>query len=261
MSLSSKVKDRISNINERIGIYYCNLKTEENFFVGNCEIFPSLGIAKLVMMIEVFDRVEKGDMNFNDEYILNNNPELFMNENEYEQTVGILDFLHRGIRLTIEDLVKMMMIISDNTAFNVLFSLIGSKTINETLKNLGLVNTKIEYMLSESEKTNPEKDNHHSVKEVGWLLKMMYKGQLVSQEASKKMMTILSYHQRRNLLIYYANRGISVMQQTGFDEDSMHVAAIVNDTEPFILCISIKDMDAKKAENIIKDIAVICGDR
>ncbi len=259
MNLSTIVKDRIANVPGRIGIYYCNLNKNESFFVGNTQVFRSLGIAKLVMMVGVFDQVEKGNIKFSDKFVLGDNKELFTAENEYEQTVGILDFLHKGVKLTIKDLVNMMTIISDNAAFNALYSIIGKDRVNKTMEDLGLVHTRIEYMLSESEKENPEKDNHHSVVEIGWLLKMMFKGQLISQEASEEMIKLLSYHQRRNVFNHYFNMGTSVMQQTGFDIDCMHDMAIVVDKEPFILCMSFDDLEAKVSENVMRDISLICG--
>lgn len=259
MNLTNLVKDRISSINSKIGVYYYDLKTDESFFIGNTDTFESLGIAKLVMMIEVFNQTEQGKLNFEDKYILKDDKQLLVREEEYEQTVGILDFLHKGIELTIGDLVKMMIIISDNAAFNVLYSLVGKDNINKTMESLGLVNTRIESMLSELD--NGDSNNYHSVKEIGWLLKMMYKGQLISQSASASMLKLLAYHQRRNTFSYYSNQGYSVMQQTGFDENTLHTTAIVETEDPFILCMSIDEMDAKKSENVLKDIAIMCGDK
>lgn len=261
MNLSAVVKDRIANIPGKVGVYYCNLKQNDSFFVGNTEVFRSLGVAKLVMMVGVFDQVEKGTIRFSDRFVLEDNAELFTDETEYEQTVGILDFLHKGVSLTIEDLVHMMIIISDNAAFNALFGIIGKDVVNATLAELGFVNTRIEYMLSESEKENPEKDNHHSVVEIGWLLKMMYKGQLISQEASDEMLKLLSYHQRRNIFSHYCNMGVSVMQQTGFDVDCIHDMAIVMDENPFIICMCFDGLEAKVSESVMRDLSLICGNR
>lgn len=260
MNLTNLVKDRISNANGKIGVYYCDLETDDSFFIGNTDVFESLGIAKLVMMIEVFNQIEQGKMSFSDKYTLEDDEQLLVCEEEYEQTVGILDFLHKGIELTIADLVKMMIIISDNAAFNVLYSLVGVDSINDTMASLGLINTRIESMLSEIDSNETGKNNYHSVKEIGWLLKMMYRGQLISQEASASMLKLLAYHQRRNTFSYYSNQGYSVMQQTGFDKSTLHTTAIVEHEKPFILCMSIDDVDIKKAENIMKDIAIMCGE-
>lgn len=260
MELSNMIRDRINNVEGQIGIYFCDINKNTSCFVGNCDVFPSLGIAKLGMLIEVFKQVEEGKLCLTDEYILEKKPPLTVPEEEYEATVGVLDFLHKGMKLTIEDLLYLMIVISDNSAFNILLSLVGVENINDTLKKLGLVHTKIEYMIFERDESKSEMNNYHSVREIGSLLKRIYKKQLISTEASEKMLRMLSYHQRRNILSQYSDNSISVAQQTGFDIQDLHVSAVVMTENPFVLCMSAHNMDAQNAEGIMKDVAAMCGD-
>lgn len=259
MRLPDMIRERISNLQGEIGIYYYDFKRDTSFFVGNCDVFPSLGIAKLVLMVEVFRQVEEGMIKLDDTYILEKKPPFAIPENEYEATVGVLDFLHKGMELTIEDLVYLMMIISDNSAFNILLSIVGIDNVNDTMKKLGLTNTKIRCMLFEWDEIDPEKDNYHSVREIGSLLRRIYKKQLISTTASERMLRILSYHQRRDVLSAFSDRGISVAQQTGFDVTSLHTAAVIMTESPFVLCMSTNKISAKMAEGIMKDIAYMCG--
>lgn len=258
MRLPDRIRERISNLQGEIGIYYYDFKRDTSFFVGNCDVFPSLGIAKLVLMVEVFRQVEEGIIKLDDTYILEKKPPFAIPENEYEATVGVLDFLHKGMELTIEDLVYLMMIISDNSAFNILLSIVGIDNVNDTMKKLGLTNTKIRCMLFEWDEIDPEKDNYHSVREIGSLLRRIYKKQLISTTASERMLRILSYHQRRDVLSAFSDRGISVAQQTGFDVASLHTAAVIMTENPFVLCMSTNKISAKMAEGIMKDIAYMC---
>lgn len=258
MRLPDRIRERISNLQGEIGIYYYDFKRDTSFFVGNCDVFPSLGIAKLVLMVEVFRQVEEGIIKLDDTYILEKKPPFAIPENEYEATVGVLDFLHKGMELTIEDLVYLMMIISDNSAFNILLSIVGIDNVNDTMKKLGLTNTKIRCMLFEWDEIDPEKDNYHSVREIGSLLRRIYKKQLISTTASERMLRILSYHQRRDVLSAFSDRGISVAQQTGFDVTSLHTAAVIMTENPFVLCMSTNKISAKMAEGIMKDIAYMC---
>lgn len=260
MRLPDRIRERISNLQGEIGIYYYDFKRDTSFFVGNCDVFPSLGIAKLVLMVEVFRQVEEGIIKLDDTYILEKKPPFAIPENEYEATVGVLDFLHKGMELTIEDLVYLMMIISDSSAFNILLSIVGIDNVNDTMKKLGLTNTKIRCMLFEWDEIDPEKDNYHSVREIGSLLRRIYKKQLISTTASERMLRILSYHQRRDVLSAFSDTGISVAQQTGFDVTSLHTAAVVMTENPFVLCMSTNKISAKMAEGIMKDIAYMCGE-
>lgn len=263
MNFTDKLKDRIMGMPGDIGIYYYDLFRDTGYFAGNKDIFPSLGIAKLVVMIEVFRQAEEGLIDFDDEFVLKKEPPFTIPETEYEATVGILNFFHEGVRLTIRDLVYMMIVISDNTAFNVLLTKVGLNNVNNTMKRLGLIHTRVSSLLFEIDDYNDKKDNYHSVREIGSLLKRLYKKQLISSSASEKMGKLLLYHQRRDIMSFFSSQSISVAQQTGFDIDALHEAAIVNTEHPFILSMSMTNKGdtgrfVEYAEYAMKDIAMMC---
>ena len=84
MRLPDKIRERIGDFQGKIGIYYYDFNRDTSFFVGNCDVFPSLGIAKLVLMIEVFRQVEEGLIHLDDTYVLDKKPPFAIPENEYE---------------------------------------------------------------------------------------------------------------------------------------------------------------------------------
>lgn len=258
MNITDRIKDRVSNITGEIGIYYYDLKKGTSCFVGNCDVYPSLGIAKFILLIEVFRQVEEGMISLSDEYIWKKELPFAVPESEYEENVGILDFLHKGMQLTIDDLVHLMIVISDNSAFNILLSIVGMDNVNNTMKKLGLEHTRVGCFLFEWDVRDPKKDNYHSVREVGSLLKRLYKKQLISISASEQILRLLSYHQRREVLSCFSNQKITVAQQTGFDINSLHEAAVVLADKPFVICISVNHVDSKNSELIMKDIAIMC---
>ena len=87
MKLANMIRERISNLQGEIGVYFYDIKQDNSFFVGNCDVFPSLGIAKLVLLIEVFRQVEEKVICLDDTYILDKKPPFAIPENEYEATV------------------------------------------------------------------------------------------------------------------------------------------------------------------------------
>ena len=258
MHISEKVKDRISNTYGELGIYYYDLADDTSFFAGNCDVFPSMGIAKFVLMIEVFQQIEDGKLHLDDACVWEKKPPFAIPMAEYEENVGILDFLHEGLQLTIEDLLYLMMVISDNSAFNILLTKVGMENVNITLKKLGLMHTSLGCLLFEWDERRPEKDNYHSVREIGSLLKRLYKKQLVSISASEEMLRLMRYHQRRENISFLANNKVSVAHQTGFDLHCLHEAAIVYAEKPFILCMSANKVDVKNVEYIMRDIIRLC---
>ena len=69
MKLANMIRERISNLQGEIGVYFYDIKQDNSFFVGNCDVFPSLGIAKLVLLIEVFRQVEEKVIRLDDTYL------------------------------------------------------------------------------------------------------------------------------------------------------------------------------------------------
>lgn len=259
MRISDKIKDRLRNENGRIGICFCDINKDTSIFVGNNDVFPSLGIAKFILMIEFFNQIEKGMITPEDTYLLGTNPVTVPKE-EYEENVGIVNLMRVGRELTMEELLMFMMVISDNEAFNILLTKLGIENINITMKKLGLTNTRINCALFKGIDKKPEIGNYHSVREIAALLKLIYKKQLISSVASEKMMELMSYHQRREVMSEFMNRKVSVLQQTGFDMDALHCVAIIMEKNPFILSMSADEMDPRKAEGVFRDVARMCKD-
>ena len=52
---------------------------------------------------------------------------------------GALTYMHDGLQVTVGDLVTLMIILSDNTATNLLIDKLGRDAINQTIRKLGLL--------------------------------------------------------------------------------------------------------------------------
>jgi beta-lactamase class A len=258
MAILNKISDRISSLNGAIGIYYMDIDTKRSCFAGNTDIFPSMGISKFLLLIEIFRRIEEGSLRMEDRYHWQSHSQFAVPEEDYEQTVGVLAFLHDGIELTIRDLVMLMIVVSDNTAFNILLGMTGPDRVNRTLETLGMKHTHVNKFIYDENGYPLEEDNHHSVREMGELFFKLYKRQLLSAGASEEMIRLLKYHQRRNILAYYSDGLYSVAHQTGFDADITHDMGIVMTAHPFILCMSVSGVNAAQAGNIMRDIVLLC---
>ena len=69
MKISDRIKQRICNVKGDIGLYFYDIEKDNGCFVGNCDVFPSLGISKFILLIEVFRQVEENIISFDDEYV------------------------------------------------------------------------------------------------------------------------------------------------------------------------------------------------
>lgn len=115
---------------------------------------------------------------------------------------GALTYLHDGIEVTVIDLVTLMIILSDNTATNVLIDLWGSPP--STRPSIGWDTVKPAF----SEKCDTEKSakgiqNLITAEEASDLLERLHRGEIVSDQASAQMLAILANQRLNSKLPFY----------------------------------------------------------
>ena len=252
--MMSAISDRLANTEGKVGVVYINLTTGQRLFCGNCRKFKASGIVLLMALVECFKAMEEGRIKRDQIYRLNLNTVRISTKSSY----GVLNHLHDGIELTIEDLYKVMITVSDNIAFNVLVDILGMENINETFRSLGFPNMIINRKIYDLEKMAQGIENSISIEDVATIYERMYKGQLISEAASKEMLELLALHQRSNIIPYPFHECMDISHLTGVDDDILLDGGIVYTEKPFILSLAATDMDAQKAEILLRDITQIC---
>jgi beta-lactamase class A len=94
------------------------------------ELFPTASTIKVPLLFELFKQVEAGLIDLTQRVELTN--ELLVPGS------GVLQDLNLGIKPTIRDLATLMIIVSDNTATDILFDLVGRENVQATMQSLGL---------------------------------------------------------------------------------------------------------------------------
>lgn len=251
------IKDRIGNFGGRIGICYVDICGGKSYIAGNCDVFAASGSVKLFTLIEAFRRIEDGSIGRNDRYRLKESDYLHSDELN-QKTFGALEYLHAGAELTVDDLLKLSIAVSDNIAFNILLKLLGADAVNRTLDMLGLEKCRVRRGILEREKMNRGIENTVSVEEVGMLLHRMYKGQIISRSASAEMLSILTSHQRNGIIPYYFDERLKVAHQTGYDDTLIMDMGVVYSQNPFVLSMAADDSNTRNAESMMRDITWMC---
>ena len=99
------------------------------------EDFPAASLAKLPIAIELMRRVDMGQFDLRERFDTADEPRV--------GGAGVLDALDPTTRLTLGDLCALMLIVSDNTASNVILDLVGMGEVNETINRLKLPHTRL----------------------------------------------------------------------------------------------------------------------
>jgi beta-lactamase class A len=112
-----------------VGVAARNLASGAEIHIAADELFPMASCFKIPIMVEVMRRVDAGGLRLDDRLTLT----------EADKSPGsTLIHCHEGLRPSVRDLLYLMITLSDNTATDMLWRLVGLGSVNETMRRLGL---------------------------------------------------------------------------------------------------------------------------
>lgn len=133
MAKPERVHDRIVDISSEldgtVGVAARNLASQASVCVNADELFPMASCFKIPIMVEVMRRVDAGALRLDDRLTLT----------EADKSPGsTLIHCHEGLRPSVRDMLYLMITLSDNTATDMLWRLVGLGAVNETMRKLDL---------------------------------------------------------------------------------------------------------------------------
>jgi beta-lactamase class A len=176
------------------------------------ETFSTASLIKVPILVTVYDLVARGQLSLTDP--------LSVLKIDQVPGSGIIQYLHNGVTLTVQDAAWLMTIISDNTATNLLLDRIIIRTVWNKMDSLGLHNTKVH---SKSFKRSSSVAMDSSVKyglgvttpnEMARLFELLALGKAVNPSSDSAMLRILEANQDDGKLLRFLY-GVRVAHKTG----------------------------------------------
>lgn len=191
---------------------------------------PSASVIKIYIMIEAYRQARDKILDLQDIHILQ--------EEEKTSGSGKLLYYPAGSPITLEELVELMIVESDNTAANILISRLGMDNINALIEELGCQDTRLKWKLMTDEILVERDDNPVSCRDLILTLKKIYCGQCVSPELDQEMIGVMTRQTYRSRIPAGLPPGTRVANKTGTLSWVINDAAIVFAPEgDYILCV------------------------
>ena len=246
------LENRLSQLPGNISFVYQNLVTGQKYTYQEQKPHLAASIIKLFLMAAVFDIVKEGKIRFEDM--------VTVRRADCVPSCGVLTYLPEEQRVTVRDLVELMIIVSDNTAANLLFDLVGSEKLADFIRDgLGMKQTVFRRKMFDAKSAAKGIENYVTAEDAAILLEKIYKKELVSPEASEEMYRILT-HQRLNGKIPFRLHTWKpqpvIAHKTGEDSGITHDVGIIEGKEPFILCFLGSNTDVPEYERFMADTAM-----
>jgi beta-lactamase class A len=167
-----------------LGLGVRNLVTGEEIYWNMERVFPQGSTIKILILIELYRQVEVGEIDLNATYTVRDSDKV--------GGAGILKEVgHETVRLTIHDLAVVMMVLSDNTASNLLIDLVGMDRINQTIQNLGFRHTGLTRRFQDYHGLHTGLDNTSTPQEMVRLLSMLHRHEVAGPEATAGILDVM----------------------------------------------------------------------
>ncbi len=234
----------LDKIPGKVGFYYKNLITGEQW--GHNANLPLMAasVIKIPVLTEVFAQMQAGCADRSETYRIREEDKL--------PSCGALNYMHTGLEVTLEDLYTLMIILSDNTATNILIRKFGMDAVNSRMRQLGLTATAVNRLLFDSAAAARGRENYITAEEIGMLLEKMYCGTLVSESASQEMLHILQNQRLNGKMPFYFKGQVKIAHKTGEDSGITHDVGIVYAPQPFVACFCSNEVDVPQFESVIQ---------
>lgn len=188
--LHSKVQAELDRVAEQfggvMGIAVKDLGGTQAFTVNADTVFPQASSIKIPVLIELYRQSQAGTVKL-DERV------------EIRQALkaagsGVLQhFGDGGSTLTLRDLAVLMIVLSDNTATNILIDRVGMDKVNGMLQHHGLRKTRLQRRMLDTAAQQAGRENLSTPLEMVWLLGLLHQGKLLNQQNTAAVIEILSY--------------------------------------------------------------------
>src|SRR5689334_19242853 len=133
--LQSNIERVTKSVAAEWGIYVKCLEPGEETAINAEKPMDTMSVIKIPLMVEAFRQIEAGKFSLEDKITLK--------DSDKRPGTGIIRSLDPGAVLTIKDLLTLMIIVSDNTATDLLFEKVGGiEPVNQLAQSFGLKNTR-----------------------------------------------------------------------------------------------------------------------
>jgi len=251
--LQANIEQIASGVDTHWGIYVKCLDTGEEIVINADEQMDTMSVIKIPLMVESFRQIGEGKFSLQDRYTLKSA--------DKRPGTGVIRSFDEGASLTIKDLLTLMIIVSDNTATDVMYSKVGGPpAVNALMQQYGL--TSIHSPGYAADWFKALRDAGSAVKfhaahknpfglssprDMGRLLEKIARGEAVSPQASEQMLDMMRGQLYRTRLPKYVS-GFELPHKTGdfVPYVANDVGLLINSQHKIVICVFTDKQDMRE---------------
>lgn len=229
-------------ITKLIAEYHCtcsyliqNRTTGEKIEQDSLRRYPSASMIKVPIMAEVMRQAATQTLSLDEK--------LPVSADYRVGGSGILTEMRPDLTMSIRDLVMLMIILSDNTATNMLIDRVGMNAVNETMTSLGLTSTLLQRRMMDFTAAEAGKENYTSASDLAKLFSLIADGGWLPAFYHELMLDILKKQQVQDKLPFYLPEETPLAHKTGTLPGVEHDGGILFlPDSSYIICIMMENL-------------------
>jgi beta-lactamase class A len=148
------------------------------------ESFPQASAIKIPIMLEVLAQREAGNLDWNEQIRI-------AKGNQVTGTGVLCELSDGGSKLSLGDLCVLMILLSDNTATNILIDHVGMQYVTRRMESFGCPNTMLRRVMMDTAAAARGEENVSNPAEAARIMRMLANGEIVNREISNEALAIL----------------------------------------------------------------------
>ncbi|EYB66983.1 beta-lactamase [Deinococcus phoenicis] len=180
-----------------VGLVITDLTGQELYALNPARVFPAASTIKVPLLVLALWEAQAGRLDLRER--------VTVRAEDRVPGAGVLHELGAGLTPTWEDLLTLMIIVSDNTATNLVIARLGTERVNGWLRERGLLGTQLVGPLQlpperQNEAQRRGERNRTTARDQAALLGALVRGELLDTAHTGRALSILSRQQLRDIL-------------------------------------------------------------
>lgn len=226
--MNAALLEQLEAFPAEIAAFYLDLQSGACWSWHAEDDFPAASVVKVPILLTVYRAAQSGTLSLD--------TRVAVEGKHHVGGAGVLYELHEGVEVTLEDLCRLMIVVSDNVASNMLLDLVGMPAVNELMTSLEMYRSNLGRRFMQM--ARPGADNRTCAYDMALCLAALQSGQVLDEEHTAAALAILRRQQYREKIPALLPPELSVAHKTGELDGVRHDVALVEVPEqPYVLAL------------------------
>jgi len=246
--LKEQIKAEFAKQKGTFALAFKNLQTGEEILINEKISFHAASTMKTPVLIEAYKQAAAGKFNITDPILVKNDFKSIVDGSPYalkaEDDSDSVLYTKVGTKLSIYDLLYLMIIKSSNLATNIMIDLVGAQNVNQTMREMGAKDIQVLRGVEDNKAFQKGMNNVTTAYDQMVIFNEMGKGNIVDKRSSDAMINILLDQAFNDKIPALLPKDVKVAHKTGWIKGINHDAGVVYlpDGRKYVLVLLSKEL-------------------